>query len=52
MRNQVRFLRRGKVKMRTHDALTAKDLSKGWVLACQSRLEGEETVELDFDARY
>jgi len=45
-------LRRGKVKMRTHDALTAKDLAKGWVLACQSRLEGEETVELDFDARY
>ncbi len=45
-------LRRGKVKMRTHDALTAKDLAKGWVLACQSRLEGEEEVELDFDARY
>ena len=45
-------LRRGKVKMRVHDALTAKDLAKGWVLACQSRLEGEEEVEIDFDARY
>lgn len=45
-------LRRGKVTMRVHDALTAKDLAKGWVLACQSRLEGEEEVEIDFDARY
>lgn len=45
-------LRRGKVQMRVHDALTAKDLSKGWVLACQARLEGEEPVEIDFDARY
>jgi 3-ketosteroid 9alpha-monooxygenase subunit B len=45
-------LRRGKVQMRTHDALTAKDLAKGWVLACQSRLEGEDPVEIDFDARY
>ena len=45
-------LQRGKVKMRTHDALTAKDLAKHWVLACQSRLEGDEQVEIDFDARY
>jgi 3-ketosteroid 9alpha-monooxygenase subunit B len=45
-------LRRGKVQMRVHDALTAKDLAKGWILACQARLEGEEPVEIDFDARY
>ena len=45
-------LRRGKVQMRVHDALTAKDLAKGWVLACQARLEGDEPVEIDFDARY
>jgi 3-ketosteroid 9alpha-monooxygenase subunit B len=45
-------LRSGKVQMRTHDALTAKDLAKGWVLACQARLEGDEPVEIDFDARY
>ncbi len=45
-------LRSGKVKMRVHDALTAKDLAKGWVLACQARLEGDEPVEIDFDARY
>jgi 3-ketosteroid 9alpha-monooxygenase subunit B len=45
-------LKSGKVAMRTHDALTAKDLAKGWVLACQSRLESAEPVEIDFDARY
>ncbi|HTO06755.1 MAG TPA: ferredoxin--NADP reductase [Myxococcota bacterium] len=45
-------LRRGKVQMRVHDALTAKDLAKGWILACQARLEGDEPVEIDFDARY
>ncbi|HTO54158.1 MAG TPA: ferredoxin--NADP reductase [Myxococcota bacterium] len=45
-------LRSGKVQMRVHDALTAKDLAKGWILACQARLEGEEPVEIDFDARY
>ncbi len=45
-------LRRGKVQMRVHDALTAKDLAKGWILACQARVEGEEPVEIDFDARY
>ncbi len=46
------LLKRGKVGMRTHDALTAKDLANRWVLACQSRLEGEEQVEIDFDATY
>ena len=45
-------LRHGKVQMRVHDALTAKDLAKGWILACQARLEGDEPVEIDFDARY
>ncbi|MFI5316443.1 MAG: 2Fe-2S iron-sulfur cluster-binding protein [Myxococcota bacterium] len=45
-------LRSGKVQMRVHDALTAKDLAKGWILACQARLEGDEPVEIDFDARY
>jgi 3-ketosteroid 9alpha-monooxygenase subunit B len=45
-------LRSGKVQMRVHDALTAKDLAKGWILACQARLEGTEPVEIDFDARY
>jgi len=45
-------LKRGKVQMRTHDALTAKDLANHWVLACQSRLEGDEQVEIDFDATY
>ncbi|HTO69387.1 MAG TPA: ferredoxin--NADP reductase [Myxococcota bacterium] len=45
-------LRSGKVQMRVHDALTAKDLAKGWILACQARLEGAEPVEIDFDARY
>jgi len=38
--------------MRVHDALTAKDLAKGWILACQARLEGSDPVEIDFDARY
>ena len=42
----------GKVQMRTHDALTAKDLANHWVLACQSRPEGDEQVEIDFDATY
>ncbi len=42
----------GKVQMRTHDALSAKDLANRWVLACQSRLEGDEPVEIDFDATY
>jgi 3-ketosteroid 9alpha-monooxygenase subunit B len=45
-------LRSGKVQMRVHDALTAKDLAKGWILACQARLEGSDPVEIDFDARY
>ena len=45
-------LKTGKVAMRTHDALTAKDLANHWVLACQSRLEGDEPVEIDFDATY
>lgn len=45
-------LKTGKVRMRTHDALTAKDLANHWVLACQSRLEGDEAVEIDFDATY
>jgi 3-ketosteroid 9alpha-monooxygenase subunit B len=45
-------LKSGKVAMRTHDALTAKDLTNHWVLACQSRLEGDEPVEIDFDATY
>ncbi len=45
-------LKTGKVQMRTHDALTAKDLANHWVLACQSRLEGEVEVEIDFDATY
>ena len=45
-------LKTGKVQMRTHDALTAKDLTNHWVLACQSRLEGDEPVEIDFDATY
>jgi len=43
---------RGKVQMRTHDALTAKDLANRWVLACQSRQEGDEQIEIDFDATY
>ena len=45
-------LKSGKVQMRTHEALTAKDLANHWVLACQSRLEGDEPVEIDFDASY
>jgi len=45
-------LKSGKVSMRTHDALTAKDLANQWVLACQSRVDGDETVEIDFDATY
>jgi 3-ketosteroid 9alpha-monooxygenase subunit B len=45
-------LKSGKVAMRTHDALTAKDLANQWVLACQSRLDGDELVEIDFDATY
>jgi 3-ketosteroid 9alpha-monooxygenase subunit B len=45
-------LERGKVQMRTHDALTAKDLANRWVLACQSRQEGDEQIEIDFDATY
>ena len=45
-------LRSGKVQMRTHDALNAKDLANRWVLACQSRLEGGEPVEIDFDDSY
>ena len=45
-------LKSGKVAMRTHDALTAKDLANHWVLACQSRLDGDEPVEIDFDATY
>jgi 3-ketosteroid 9alpha-monooxygenase subunit B len=45
-------LERGKVQMRTHDALTAKDLANRWVLACQSRQEGDEQIEIDFDSSY
>ncbi len=45
-------LKRGNVQLRTHVALTAKDLANHWVLACQSRLEGDEQVEIDFDATY
>ncbi len=45
-------LRSGKVQMRTHDALNAKDIANRWVLACQSRLEGGEPVEIDFDDSY
>jgi 3-ketosteroid 9alpha-monooxygenase subunit B len=46
------LLKSGKVQMRSHDALTPKDLANHWVLACQSRLEGDVEVEIDFDATY
>lgn len=46
------MLRSGKVEMQTHEALSASDVKKGWVLACQSRAASAEPITLDYDQRY
>ena len=42
----------GKVSMKSREALTDDDLSRGWVLACQAVPSSNEPLEVDFDAQY
>ena len=41
-------LKTGEVVMTTNDALSAKDLEKGFILTCQSRPTTSE-IEIDYD---
>ncbi|MFI5296603.1 MAG: 2Fe-2S iron-sulfur cluster-binding protein [Polyangiales bacterium] len=46
------FLRSGAVTMPTHEALTDKDLARGWILPCQARAASSDAIEVDFDEKY
>ena len=44
--------RSGALHMGSHEALTAADISKGWVLPCQAKATGPEPIVIDFDEKY
>lgn len=46
------FMRSGKVRMAAHEALTAADIAKGWVLPCQAKCTSPEPCVIDFDEKY
>jgi 3-ketosteroid 9alpha-monooxygenase subunit B len=46
------FMRTGKVHMSAHEALTAQDIQRGWILPCQAKASGAEPLTIDFDEKY
>ena len=40
----------GKVRMRTHEALSEQDVARGVALLCQSLPDGREPLEIDCDS--
>jgi len=46
------FKRSGAVLMPQHEALTAADIQKGWVLPCQAKAASAEPLVIDFDQKY
>lgn len=46
------FKRSGDLHMGSHEALTAADIQKGWVLPCQAKATGPAPIVVDFDEKY
>lgn len=46
------FMRSGQVKMGAHEALTAADIQRGWVLPCQAKPIAADPIAIDFDQKY
>lgn len=46
------FMRSGAVKMNAHEALTAADIAKGWILPCQAKAASHDPIVIDFDEKY
>lgn len=46
------FMRTGKVRMAAHEALTAADIQKGWILPCQAKCTAPDALVVDFDEKY
>lgn len=46
------LVRSGRVELASREALTDRDIERGWIIACQARPAGSEPVWVDFDAQY
>jgi len=44
--------RSGDVRMSAHEALTADDMKRGWILPCQAKCTSSASLVIDFDEKY